>query len=91
MKKAIKSDDIKPQDFSAGVRGKHSSAYRRGHSTMVLQEDGTTTVQKFVPDKDAVVLDDDVKAYFPDAQAVNAALRGLIKLLPHGRKRAQAN
>lgn len=88
MKKAIKTDDIKPVDFSGGVRGKHSEAYRRGHTVKVHRDDGSVTVQRFVPDKDAVVLDKDVKAYFPDAEAVNKALRALISIMPHKRKRA---
>jgi hypothetical protein len=31
----------------------------------------------------------DVRAYFPDADAVNAALRGLIALLPAKRRMAR--
>lgn len=90
MKKAVDSDNIKQMDFSSGVRGKHSVAYRRGHTVKVQQEDGTMVVHRFVPDKDAVVLDEDVKEYFPNAKAVNAALRGLISLLPKRRKRTEA-
>jgi hypothetical protein len=34
----------------------------------------------------SVVLDQDVRAYFPDAEAVSAALRGLIALIPAKRR-----
>lgn len=82
MKKEIEADDIKAVDFSGGVRGKHSAAYRRSHTVKVRQNDGTTTVQKFIPDSDAVVIDRDVRAYFPDADAINKALRALIGIFP---------
>jgi hypothetical protein len=48
MKKGIESEEIRPVDFSSGVRGKHCAAYRRGHTVKVRQDDGTITVQKFV-------------------------------------------
>ena len=87
MKKAIDTTDINPVDFSGGVRGKHHAAMKKGYSVKVHREDGTTIIHKFLPEKGAIVLDEDVRNYFPDAKAVNAALRGLIKLLPHNRKR----
>lgn len=69
------------------MRGKHSEAYRREHAGKIHHDDGTVTVQRFVPDKDADVLNKDVKAYFPDAGAVNKALKALISIMPHKRKR----
>jgi len=36
MKKGDRIDEIKPVDFSGGVRGKHSESYRRGHTGMAL-------------------------------------------------------
>lgn len=90
MKKAINTDDIKQVDFSSGVRGKHHVASNKGYTVKVHREDGTTVIHKFVPEKGAVVLDEDVRNYFPDAKAVNSALRGLIKLMPQNRKRVRA-
>jgi hypothetical protein len=87
MKKAIDTEDIKPIDFSGGIRGKHQASLKNGYSVKVHREDKTTIIHKFIPEKGAIVLDEDVRNYFPDAQAVNAVLRGLIKLLPHNRKR----
>ncbi len=90
MKKVINTDDIKAVDFSGGIRGKHHAACKQGYSVKVHREDGTAIIHKFVPEKGAVVLDEDIRSYFQDAKAVNAALRGLINLLPQGRKRVGA-
>ena len=87
MKKITESEEIRPVDFSGGVRGKHCAAYRRGHTVKVRKDDGTISVQKFVPDSDAVVIDRDVRAYFPDAAAINNALRGLIGIMPHRQRK----
>lgn len=89
MKKAINTDDIEPVDFSRGVRGKHLEVGKKGYTVKVHRENGTTVIHKFVPEKGAIILDDDVRNYFPDANAVNYALRGLIKLMPLSRKRAR--
>lgn len=70
-------------DFSDGVRGKHHRALEAGYSITIRQADGTTTVQEVRPLPGTVVLESDVQEYFPDADAVNAALRGLIRLIPH--------
>lgn len=90
MKKARNTEDSKPVDFSGGVRGKHHAANKKGYTVKVHREDGTTVIHKFVPEKGAIVLDEDIKTYFPDAKAVNSALRGLINLVPQVRKRARA-
>jgi len=69
-------------DFSGGVRGKHHQAYRRGHTVRVHQADGNVVEQHFSLEEGAVFLEPDVREYFPNAEAVNEALRGLIALLP---------
>ncbi len=77
------SDEISPEyDFRGGVRGKHYKAYRRGHTLTIHKTDGTTDVRHFKLEEGAVMLEPDVQAYFPDSEAVNKALRGLITLLP---------
>ena len=65
-------------DFSGGVRGKHYKAYRNGHTVRIHKEDGTTAVQYFTQEDGAVMLDPDIKDYFPDSESVNKALRSLI-------------
>jgi len=65
-----------------GVRGKYAKALRQGYSIRITNEDGTVTVKQFVPRENTVVLDPDVKIYFPDSKSVNRALRSLIELIP---------
>ncbi|GAX36206.1 hypothetical protein [Nodularia sp. NIES-3585] len=76
-------NEILPEyDFTGGLRGKHYQAYRHGHSVTVHQEDGTEIVQHFTLEDGAIMLDPDVREYFPDAETVNQALRTLISLFP---------
>ena len=67
-------------DFSGAVRSKHAAAYRQGHSVTIHKKDGTTLVEHFTLDENAVVIDPDVRQYFPDAKSVNDALRPLIAI-----------
>ena len=69
-------------DFRGGVRGKHARSYRQGHAVKIHKADGTTSVQHFTLAEGAVMLEPDVQEYFPDSEAVNRALRGLITLIP---------
>ena len=66
------------------MRGKHHRAYRQGYKVVIHKADGTTEERDFAWPEGAVVLDPDVRAYFPDSEAVNRALRGLIELVPQG-------
>lgn len=69
-------------NFRGGVRGKHAKAMQAGYTITIHHEDGTTTVQEVAPRKGTAVLEPDVLAYFPDAEAVNHALRTWITLFP---------
>jgi len=88
MKKDIDQAEIEEDemldeyDFSNGVRGKHYKAFREGYSVNIYHADGTQTVKKFAPEPDMVKIEPDVRDYFPDSESVNAALRGLISLIP---------
>ena len=87
MKKTDKNnpDDMLPEyDLKGkqGTRGKYAKDLEEGYALRVTNEDGTVTEQYFVPKETAIVLEPDVKAYFPDSDSVNRALRGLIKLFP---------
>lgn len=75
-------------DFTKGVRGKHSQAYQRGHAVKIHRADGSISVQHFTLEDGAVMLAHDVREYFPDSDAVNQALRTLIRLVPKKRTRA---
>lgn len=79
----LENDEMLPEyNFSGGVRGKHFKAYRRGHKVTIHKSNGTTEVQHFKLEEGAVMLEPDVREYFPDSETVNNALRGLISLLP---------
>ena len=72
-------DDMLPAynlEGKKGVRGKYAKAMQEGYSVRVFNEDGIVTI------RDAVLIDPDVKAYFPDSESVNHALRSLIELIP---------
>lgn len=73
-----------------GVRGRYAEALKQGYSIRVTNEDGTVTVKQFVPRENTVVLDPDVKVYFPDSESVNRALRSLIDLIPDRGRRQVA-
>jgi hypothetical protein len=79
------TDDMLPEynlEGKKGVRGKYAKAVQKGYSLRVLNEDDTVTVRDFIPKENSVLLDPDVKAYFPDSESVNRTLRSLINLIP---------
>jgi len=88
MKKQLRRTqnyDMLPEynlEAKKGVRGKYAESLQKGYSVHVLKADGTVDIQQFIPQENAVVLDPDVKAYFPDSESVNRALRSLINLIP---------
>ena len=71
-------------DFTGknGIRGRYYEAYRQGHEVRIAKTDGSVSVQHFTLEDGAVLLEPDVRRYFPDSDTVNAALRGLIALIP---------
>ncbi|WP_240695920.1 hypothetical protein [Candidatus Chloroploca sp. Khr17] len=86
-------EDMLPEyDFSGktGVRGKYYQRMRDGYAIRVHQIDGTTTIQHITRPEGSILLDRDVQAYFPDAEAVNTALRALIQLIPNKKPRKKA-
>jgi len=82
--KTIDEDDdgMRDQyDFSNAVRGNHAAAYVKGIEVRV---DGAPRVVM-------VALDPDVADTFPNSQAVNEALRHVIKTSKSVRERAKLN
>jgi hypothetical protein len=71
-------------DFSqkGAIRGKYAHKVRDGYKVAVHKTDGTTEERDFTLPQGVIALDPDVQAYFPDSDAVNRALRGLINLIP---------
>jgi hypothetical protein len=83
----VKDNDMRAEyDFTGGVRGKHYGAMQAGYTITTHKADGTTVVKDVMPKKGAVVLEPDIRAYFPDSESVNRALRCLIPLLPKKRR-----
>jgi hypothetical protein len=79
----VKDNDMRAEyDFTGGVRGKYYRAMQAGYTITIHKADGTTVVKDVMPKKGAVVLEPDIRAYFPDSESVNRALRCLIPLLP---------
>jgi hypothetical protein len=79
-----RADMLPEYDLSGreGERGKYYRAYRDGHSVRVVQDDGTVDVRYFTLEDGAVILEPDVREYFPTSESVNEALRALISLVP---------
>jgi len=88
--KGAEVNEMRPEyDFKSmagGLRGKYYRDYRAGHRVEIHEADGTTTVQHFTLEEGAVMLEPDVREYFPDSEAVNKALRSLIALIPTKRR-----
>lgn len=68
--------------MSGAVRGKYHKAYREGHTVKIHKDDGNVEIHYFTLEDGAVMLEPDVKEYFPDSESVNNALRSLISLIP---------
>ncbi|MBN1891015.1 MAG: hypothetical protein JW850_23665 [Thermoflexales bacterium] len=91
MKKAsskpIQDDEMREEyDFRGAVRGKHYKPLHEGYTVHIHQPDGSTELHQYVLAEGTVLLQPDVRKYFPDSNAVNAALRSLIALMeamPH--------
>lgn len=69
------------------VRGKYYRAYRQGHTVKIPGEDGTVSAQHFTLAEGTVMLEPDVREYFPTSESVNQALRSLIAMIPKSRRR----
>lgn len=75
-------DDMRPEyDLRGATRGKHYKPLHEGYTIKIHKSDGTTIVQHLKLEEGAVLLQPDVREYFPDSEAVNTALRSLINLM----------
>lgn len=78
-------DEMLPEyDFSGkkGTRGKYHEAYRKGHTVRIYEDDGSVNVHYFTLEDGAVMLEPDVREYFPTSESVNETLRTLIAISP---------
>jgi hypothetical protein len=87
MKKAITktksaNDAMRPEyDFRGAVRGKFYKPMHKGYTVRIHKTNGTTIVKHLKLEEGTVMLQPDVRKYFPDSETVNAALRSLIALM----------
>ncbi|MBK9233496.1 MAG: hypothetical protein IPO15_22280 [Anaerolineae bacterium] len=90
--RAEEPDMLPEYDFSdkKGVRGKYYRAYQQGHTVRIYRADGTVSIRYFTLEDGAVMIDPDVRQYFPNSNAVNTALRSLIALAPVGPVKGEA-
>lgn len=80
--KKKKDDDMRAEyDFSKAERGKFYRPMNKGYTVRVKQSNGTETVNHYTLAEGAILLEPDVREYFPDSQSVNEALRSLIRLM----------
>lgn len=70
---------------------KSYKALDEGYVVEVVNENGTTSQEKYLPVEHTMTLDPDVAKYFSDSQSVNNALNGLLALIPAKRKRKTAD
>jgi hypothetical protein len=88
MKKTENSQEefemLPEYDFTGkkGTRGKYHQAYRKGHEVRVYEENGEVTIHYFTLEDGAVMLEPDVREYFPTSERVNETLRALISIAP---------
>ena len=89
--RTLKDEDMRPEyNFKGAVRGQHYRPMDKGYTVEIKKPDGTTVVEHYLLAEGTVLLQPDVREYFPDSESVNAALRSLIALmaeLPASRKR----
>lgn len=79
------NDTLPEYDFTGkkGVRGKYYRAYQQGHTVRVIHDDGSVSVQYFTLEEGAVMIEPEIRKYFPDAESINKALRSLIDQIPN--------
>lgn len=73
-------------DFSNAVRGKHAKDMQTGYTMTVHEKDGSVTVTEIAPQEGTVILEPDLRKYFPDSESVNRALRCLIPIIASAKK-----
>ena len=89
MKKKAKQhqeeNEMLPEyDFKGkkGERGKYYQMYQQGHTVKIQEADGNVSIHYFTLEDGAVMLESDVREYFPTSESVNQALRTLISIAP---------
>lgn len=81
--------DLRGKTFE---RGKYYEAYRKGALVRIHHKDGSVTVRPIQAASRAIILDPDVRKYFPDSESVNRTLRSPLALVakPTRRKKTKS-
>jgi hypothetical protein len=83
LEETVLEDDIRDEyDFSAGERHVAYRSLDRGYTIREERADGTVLETQVPPRGEVIILDGDVRKYFPDSDSVNRALRSIIALFP---------
>jgi len=61
-------------DFRGGVRGKHYKALQQGYTIEIRAADGTISRQEIKRGESSIILESDVREYFPTSEALHTAL-----------------
>ena len=79
-----KDEMLEEYNFSEkkGVRGKYHQAYQQGHTVRIKEDNDSVSVHYFTLEDGAVILEPDIRQYFPTSESVNETLRSLIALAP---------
>ena len=84
--KKNKAEDemLEEYDFTGkkGVPRKYHQAYKKGHTVKITEANGAVSVHYFTLEDGAVLLEPDIRQYFPTSESVNKTLRSLIALAP---------
>jgi hypothetical protein len=83
LAKSVREDDSMraEYEFKGGARGKHYHAMQAGYTITIHKADGTRVIKEVRPKEGGVILEPDVRQYFPDSESVNTTLRSLIRLI----------
>ncbi len=64
----IRVDDVRSEyDFTGAVRGKHYKPLHKGYTVQIHKSDGSTVVEHYRLAEGTVMLQPDVREYFPDS------------------------
>ena len=72
MPMSRRQNEISPKSelTDKGERGRYYEALQQGHTVRIHEDDGTTTIHYYQLEEGAVLIDPDVREYFPDAKKV---------------------
>lgn len=80
----LTAEDFKRAKPTSEIFAEHGISYNPNEPNQVTEvhEDGTITTFEVQPRQRVIVLDPDVREFFPDSKTVNRTLRSLIALIP---------